>query len=156
MFPSIKPAPTKGNKKGVLTILSTYRAGNLKVHKDIANRAKDFLTGTLTKRIWEVLGETEARKVLSTNICQRLGMEQGVSMEDVLGDDSEFVGMDLLMDPDDKDAGELDAMSLQSAWADSAVTTQSTRDRLNVLRTGKRPSVDRQTDNCHGRCLKSI
>ena len=53
-------------------------------------------------------------------------------MEDILGDDSEFVGMDLLMDPDGEDAGELDAISLQSACANSAVTTQLTRDRLKA------------------------
>ena len=132
MFPSMKPAPTKGNKKGVLTVLTTYRAGNLSVRKDIALRAKEFLTGTLINKVWAVFGETEASKVLSTNICQRLTMEQGVDLDDILGDDSEFIGMDLLMDMDDADEGQLDNMSLQSAWANSAVTTQSTRDRLRA------------------------
>jgi len=134
IFPSLKPAPTKGNKNGVLTIFTTYRAGNLDTRRDIAKRAKEHLTGTVIKKIWDTFGADEARKVLSNNICQRLEMDQGVTLEDVLGNDEEFVGMEFLMDTEE-DMANLDEMSVQSAWANSAVTTQSTRDRLIATQT---------------------
>ena len=129
MFSSMKPAPTKGNKNGVLTVFTTYRAGNATTRRGIAERAKDFLTTSVVKKVWSTFGADEAQKVFSNNIYQRMQMDQGVLMEDVVGNDDEFVGMECLMDRGDDSS--LEEMSTNSAWAaNSAVTTQSTRDRL--------------------------
>ena len=54
-------------------------------------------------------------------------MDNAVTIEDVTGDDADFVGMDFVVENDDM---ELEDVSAHSAWNQSVRTTQSTRDRL--------------------------
>ena len=54
-------------------------------------------------------------------------MDNAVTIEDVTGDDAEFVRMDFIVENEDM---ELEDVSFHSAWNQSVRTTQSTRDRL--------------------------
>ena len=127
-FSAIKPAPTKGNKKSILTVLTTYRAGSAKRTEDIAVRGRNFLKDKLAELVWTTFGPDQAKKVMAAAICQKLEMDEVVTMDDVTGADEDFVGMQFFVDEE----ADLEDTSIHSAWDQSVVTTQSTRDRLSA------------------------
>ena len=97
----------------------------------MALRGREFLREKLANKVWTTFGPDQAKKVMSASLCQKLEMDEAVTIDDVTGADEDFVGMQFFVDEDE----ELEDVSIHSAWDQSVKTTQSTRDKLESAKS---------------------